>query len=619
MTVTGLTAAPLPPPGEAPAGNPRPGFLAVAESQPVEPAPDGPATAAADPVGAAPTGDGAEAPLPTYGNDVPDYDQPALFDPLTPRPWVRYSARPTRPAPEDAPPPPPKPASAPPTLEPARAERTLAYAEAPDPDTLGRTLDPNARFYEAAVPPVIPDGSPPFSGNEEFAIQSGGRSFLPRGRLLLRLSTGAIFDDNVALRDRGRKSDFVFTLSPSITYALGSGEGRFSLLVNYNPTALLYAKGTADNAVDHAGLIALRYRFTKLTLGATFVARSLTGSSRDAGDRVSRTLFYLGGSANYLYNEKLSFDLNGDLAYSDFKGLLGSDEARVQGFVNFAVRPKLQLGAGFLFGVLSVDRGPTQTYEQLLARVIYAPTVKLGFNASAGLEVRQLGSGVSDQLAPVLSLGAGYEPWVNTNFTLDARHRTYPSTALRGQDYQSTGLTFGVRRSNIADRFTASLVLGYEHTGYEETTRGGQRDPAGRLLLLPGRRGLDGEEICERERVLRVQLQRLARRRLPGVPPQPGGPGRDLHLLTHGPSPESPPPLRSVPPGHAGRPRSPPSPSRCSPRPPRPRIRPRTHAPPGRGGKRPPSPWPSPPPRRGGRGVGPARTRRTTVCSPTTR
>ncbi len=470
--------AAAPAPREVPAGeSPRPTFLVAAEAQPLDPPPSAPAppgASAPSPTG----GETAEPALPSYEGDVPDYDQPALFDPLTPRPWVRYSPRPTRPL---APPPRPEsvaPAPTPPagsaespTLEPTRAEQLLAYADAPTPDGLGRTLDPNARFYEASVPPVIPDGSPPFSGNEEFAIQSG-RNWLPKGRLLLRLSAGGIYDDNVALREHGRKSDFIFTLTPSVTYVLGSGEGRFSLLANYTPTALLYAKGTADDSVDHAGLIAVRYRFTRLTLGGTFVARSLTGSSRDVGDRVSRTLFYLGGSANYLYSEKLSFDLNVDLAYSDFKGLLGSDEARVQTFANFLVRPKLQLGAGFLFGVLSVDRGPTQTYQQLLGRAIYTPTAKLGFNASGGLEIRQLGSGVSNQLAPVLSLGVGYEPWVNTGFTLDARHRTYPSAALTGQDYQATGLTLGVRRSNIADRFTGSIVFGYEHTGYEKTTRG---------------------------------------------------------------------------------------------------------------------------------------------------
>lgn len=473
VPVTGLTVVPPSVPVGPAVDEARPQLFVTADLQPADSAPAD--SSPVPPAGAAPAGEGTEPTLPAYGSDVPDYDQPALFDPLTPRSWVRYAPRPLNPAvpePEAAiPSPQPTPTPADPAPEPTRAEQLLTYGNAQNPDDLGRTLDPNARFYEAAVPPEIPDGSPPFSGNEEFAIQSG-RGWLPKGRLLLRLSAGGIFDDNVALRERGRKSDFIFTLSPSVTYAIGSAEGRFSLLANYTPTVLLYARGTADDSVDHAGVIALRYRFSKLTLGGTFVARSMTGSSRDVGDRVSRILYYLGGSANYLYSEKLSFDLNGDLAYSDFKGLLGSDEARLQAFVNFAVRPKLQLGAGFLFGVLSVDHGPTQTYEQFLARALYVPTAKLGFNASVGLEVRQLGSGVSGQLSPVLSLGVAYEPWVNTSFTLDARHRTYPSAALTGQDYQATGLTLGVRRSNLADRFSASFVFGYEHTGYEETTRG---------------------------------------------------------------------------------------------------------------------------------------------------
>ena len=143
----------------------------------------------------------------------------------------------------------------------------------------------------------------------------------------------------------------------------------------------------------------------------------------------------------------------------------------MQLFVDFAIRPKVQLGAGFLFGVLAVNRGPTQTYEQVLARVALAPTAKLGFSGDVGVEVRQLGDGVSDEVSPVFSVGINYTPWQNVSFNLDTRYRTYSSTALSGEDYQAFTLGLGVRRANLFDRFGVSLTFGFEHDRYQQASR----------------------------------------------------------------------------------------------------------------------------------------------------
>ena len=115
-----------------------------------------------------------------------------------------------------------------------------------------------------------------------------------------------------------------------------------------------------------------------------------------------------------------------------------------------------------------MDRGPTQTYEQVLGRVALTPTAKLGFNGSLGIEVRQLGDGVPDEVSPVFSVGAYYTPCENVSFNLDTRYRTYPSTALRGEDYQAFTLGLGVRRANLFDRFNVSLAFGFEHDRYEQ-------------------------------------------------------------------------------------------------------------------------------------------------------
>lgn len=438
------------------------------DAAPVQPTPLQP-----DAAGPAPAVDPSDAPLPVGGEDGDAANnQPSLFVPQNQSPALDLS---------------------PPALSPAvsatatpRASSTSEAADGEQPERhapvqvqflettvnggLEAATNSNDRFTGANIPVVDPEVPPIFSGLENITSQST-RPWLSKGRLFLRLAVGMVFDDNVDLRSHGRRSDFILTLSPSVTYVLGSPGGRFSLTANYTAVGLYFLEGTSKNSVDHSGNVAITYRFNRLTVGGTLSARSTDGGNRDAGDRVQQVVIYLGAFANCRLTEKISLNLNGDLTVSDFSRLLDSQEARVQLFVDFAVRPKVQLGAGFLFGTLAVNRGPTQTYEQVLGRIVLTPTAKLGFNGSVGVEVRQLGDGVSDEVAPVFSVGITYNPWQDVSFSLDTRYRTYPSAALHGEDYQAFTLGLGVRRANLFDRFGVSLTFGFEHDRYQQTIR----------------------------------------------------------------------------------------------------------------------------------------------------
>lgn len=442
------------------------GPLDPASAQPVNPPTDAPSPS--------PTADPSEAPLPVSGeNEDAEYNPLTLFAPQNQRPASDVStlapspSAPTAASPEATPVPDAITDSVQPTI---RAPVQVQFLETTVNGGLEATVNSNDRFTGAAVPEVDPEVPPIFSGLEDITSLSTHR-WLSKGHLYLRLSVGMVFDDNVDLRSHGRRSDFILTLSPSVTYVLGSPEGRLSLTANYTPTGLYFLEGTSKNSVDHSGNVTVAYRFNRLTVGGTVSVRSTDGGNRDAGDRVQQVVIYLGAFANCKLTEKFYLNVNGDLTASDFSHLLDSEEARLQLFVDFAARPKVQLGAGFLFGVLAVDRGPTQTYEQALARIALTPTAKLGFNGSLGVEVRQLGDGVSDEVSPVFSVGINYNPWENVSFSLDTRYRTYPSNALDGEDYQAFTLGLGVRRANLFDRFSVSLTFGFEHDRYQQAIR----------------------------------------------------------------------------------------------------------------------------------------------------
>ncbi len=441
---------------------------------PLGPSPVQPEPTPADAASPAPAVDPSEAPLPVIGENGDAGDnRPTLFVPpdqrlpteagtVPPRPPISQTATTAAAAVPDA--------TADGETQAPREPVPVRFLETTVNGGLEATVHSNDRFTGASVSVVDPEVPQTFSGFEDTTAQST-HGWLSKGRLVLRLTTGIVFDDNVDLRAHHPRSDFILTLSPSITYVLGSSEGRFSMTANYTAVGLFFLKGTSKNSVDHSGNITAAYRFNELTVGSTFSVRSTDGGDRDAGDRVQQLVVYIGAFADCRLTEKISLDLNGDLSSSTFSHLLDAQEARVQLFLNFAVRPKVQLAGGFLFGTLAVDRGPTQTYEQVLARVALTPTAKLGFNGSFGVEVRQLGDGVADQVSPVFSIGTYYAPWENVAFNLDTRYRTYPSTALRGEDYQAFTLGLGVRRTNLLDRFMVSLTFGFEHDRYQQTIR----------------------------------------------------------------------------------------------------------------------------------------------------
>jgi len=358
---------------------------------------------------------------------------------------------------------------------PAGAQRLLlARAEEPPPlvPTAAdlRPVDSRSRFYEATVPSEISANPGLLYGEEQMALFSEDATTSKVG-LRFGVALGLSGDDNINVSDTFRESELVLTVAPTVTLRLGSGAAPLTLTATYTAAAVFFLNQSAENSFDQAGRIDAIYRFSRLTLGLHLGMRAVKGSSLDVGERVSRNSYYIGLTSDYSISDKTSVELNADYSFTDYKGLLGAWEARVQPFVNRKFGTKLQLGIGGVFGLLKVDAGGLQTYEQWLVRAVYSPTAKLTINASAGAEFRQTESGVSQRTEPVFSIGAAWVPREKLTITLDARRRTYGSAALTGQNYQATGVILGASAS-LSPRLVFSLALGYEHTSYQSTQVG---------------------------------------------------------------------------------------------------------------------------------------------------
>ena len=67
------------------------------------------------------------------------------------------------------------------------------------------------------------------------------------------ISVSQVYDDNIDLVSSGETSDYIFTVSPSITLDMRSEKNH--LLLNYAPTLVRYGKEEENNTVRHAGTL----------------------------------------------------------------------------------------------------------------------------------------------------------------------------------------------------------------------------------------------------------------------------------------------------------------------------------------------------------------------------
>lgn len=350
---------------------------------------------------------------------------------------------------------------------------SAAPVEPPPPEPFAfrpPNVDSNVRFYGATAPQEITSTLDPLLGQGQMALFSQ-QATSSKFQLLLGFGVGAVFDDNIDLTKTNKKSELIITVAPTIGLRLGHPESDLMITGAYTPAGVFYLNHTSRDSIDQAGRLDVAAHLPKLTLGLHLGMQSVEGNSIDAGEQVRRNSFYAGITSTYAYSDKTSFDLNADYTTSVYHGLLDSQEVRVQGFVNYQIGAKLQLGVGGLIGWLEQEGGPSQVYEQGLFRAVYTPTAKLTLNTTFGFETRQIGGGGGTDNSPYFSIGAAWAPRDRLTFTIDARRRTFASAALAGQNYVATGVVATVN-AVFTPSLSGSLALGFDHAEYKSTETG---------------------------------------------------------------------------------------------------------------------------------------------------
>lgn len=348
-------------------------------------------------------------------------------------------------------------------------------------------------FLKSPLPPEISDtpslveAPGMFPGFSDLANYTQTRR---KGPFLysLRINTSAVYDDNISLSKTNQKHGLQFGIGPSLRLQLGEDGVPFRLGATYAGAASYFTETSQKRTYDQTLGVGSEWSGNRLQLNFRTGLQTSHNSSLDAGGRTGRSVLYAGGLASYQVGGKTTADFGGDFSQTKFESLLNSSEYRAQEYLNYQWSPKLQWGFGTTQGIVTSEASARQTYIQALVRIVSALSGKLDFNASAGNEWRNYESGTPSTTHPVFSAGATWQATGKTNFTFDARRRTFASAALQAQNYESTSTSLSVHEMLTAS-LSATLALGLEKSHYSATSPGVPSDRTDNYLF--SRIGLD--------------------------------------------------------------------------------------------------------------------------------
>ena len=301
-------------------------------------------------------------------------------------------------------------------------------------------------------------------------------------------SATATYNNNIFISETDEQEDFIFTIAPGMAVGrgdfknelanLGSYETRFNpdrsqmvdstnyIFVHYVPSVTLFADHSSENSFDHDLTLAGQYEWKRLTIGLKARFQTLNLPDVDLSERVERHLFTGALTSKYDYSAKTSFELNYFNYVRDYAGeRVDTVENRWQAWVNYQVRPKITLGAGFTYGRVNLSSGPDQHYEQLLVRLRYRATEKIRFDLTAGGELRDI-HGATNRTNGIFSLGVSYAPFDGTTVFLQGYRRTVTSASSPPANYTVTGVEAQFRQRFLR-RFYFVIAAGYQNVDYD--------------------------------------------------------------------------------------------------------------------------------------------------------
>jgi hypothetical protein len=324
---------------------------------------------------------------------------------------------------------------------------------------------PMAGPTDAVVPRAVQSPDRALApGAETDATQDNGR--LP---ITLGATLAGYYDDNIYIQPGsvGRTGDFIYDVVPFVSYNSARNTGvDNSVQITYAPGFVFYLNHSGNDTFEQNGSFVYGYHGSRCDLIVSQQYASVQNSAPDEGDLVKVHEYETVLNFDYTIGAKLSATVRAQQDINDYDQGFSSTQWSGSVYLNYEIMPKTTVGLGVVGGAADLE-GPNQTFEQVNGRVVYTPTEKLSFNATAGGELRQTQGYSESTLTPVFSGGFSYVPWDDTSVTINAYRAYNYSAKYFGQDYLATGASFSFTQG-FRQKLWATLSGSYENAHYED-------------------------------------------------------------------------------------------------------------------------------------------------------
>jgi hypothetical protein len=399
----------------------------------------------------------------------------------------------------------------------AAAGRRFLFAQnvlptTPAPQSVPATADteprPDAPRQEVANPvmlepmPILPPPPQILADDALFPdlmSDAGLSNPAPAGfRFQLHGTVKVLYDSNIFIQPSGEKEDFIFTIAPGMTLGWGDYEADLAaewsfrdrydpdrteperlfkknfVYLDYTPSVTLFARHSEEDTFDHDARIGAQWAMKKLTLGIKLRFQTLNLPDVDVGDRQRQWRLNVALTSLYDISDKTNVEVNFEHLSRNYERNSDTREWKNQNWLNYQIRPKVNIGVGGALGYVESTDGPEQYFQQGVLRVRYKPSEKLSLTLVGGVETRQVKGG-DDQVNPVASLSVTWKPYDGTYLYVNGFSRTQTSAA-RGQNYTATGFDL-LARQRFYQRYYVALAAGYANAAYDDlpNSTGGSR------------------------------------------------------------------------------------------------------------------------------------------------
>jgi hypothetical protein len=295
------------------------------------------------------------------------------------------------------------------------------------------------------------------------------------------LTVRGVWDDNIYISPN-KTSDLVWTIAPGLVYQTGDPtlESNNYLEIGFVPSVILYTDNSQNDAVNYDAWGSYTHRFNQLTMGLSQRYQKISGSDVQVGNLVDRDIYTTELTGNYDYSDKLNIDGSLKQKISDYVQYNDINEWTAESYVYYKFLPKTSLGLGPKIGFVDVVPGPNitpakaatplpapnQTYQQLVAKLVWDPTEKLKFKAFLGGEVREFqDNAASTRLTPVFGLSGSWDATQSTVVTIGGIRDVNASPSQVSTNYTAT-MIYAKVRQRFLQEFYISLSGGYENDDY---------------------------------------------------------------------------------------------------------------------------------------------------------